>query len=195
MPSEFNFEPKDTQNSSKITFNPNNFKFNLNKSPKLPLRIKTPRRRISFNNNPNVKLFNNGSKKSLSAYNKLKQNSNILKMEKQENNATRFLSKRGQQLKKFTSKNMPKGYNLAKYNLTRKVKKLKGENRNFLKAWSRGNVNASVNEIAGVFKNSLTNDEKEVLRVTRENMKSRPTPTRKKMGKDVLGVFAAVGAL
>ena len=190
MPSEFNFKEEDTEKNSKIIFNPNDFKFN--NSPKLPLRIKTPRRRISFNNNPNVKVFNNGSKKSLSAYNNLKQQSQNLRMQKQENNATRFLSKRGQQLNKFTSKNMPKGYNLAKYNLTRKVKKLKGENKNFLKAWSRGNVNASVNEIAGVFKNSLTNDEKMLLELTRDKMKERNKTSKNK--KKPLGFLDAIAA-
>ena len=111
-------------------------------------------------------------------------------MRKQENNATRFLSKRGQQLNKFTSKN--KGYNLAKYNLTRKMRNLNGENKNFLKAWSRGNVNASVNEIAGVFKNSLTNDEKMLLELTRDKMKERNKTSKNK--KKPLGFLDAIAA-
>lgn len=138
---------------------------------------------VTFNNNPNVKVFNNGP-------NNLKQQLQNLRMRKQENNATRFLSKRGQQLNKFTSKN--KGYNLAKYNLTRKMRNLNGENKNFLKAWSRGNVNASVNEIAGVFKNSLTNDEKMLLELTRDKMKERNKTSKNK--KKPLGFLDAIAA-
>ena len=146
---------------------------------------------VTFNNNPNVKVFNNGSKKSLSAYNKLKQQLQNLRMQKQENNATRFLSKRGQQLNKFTSKN--KGYNLAKYNLTRKMRNLKDENRNILKSWSRGNVNVSVNDISVLFKNPLTNDEKMLLKLTRDKMKERNKTSKNKQSKP-LGFLDAIAA-
>jgi hypothetical protein len=126
-----------------------------------------------------------------SAYNNLKKQLNNLKVQNQKNNATRALAKRGLNIKKFTSKN--RGYNLAKYNLTRKMRNLNGENKNFLKAWSRGNVNASVNEIAGIFKNSLTNDEKMLLELTRDKMKERNKTSKNKKNK-TLGFLDAIAA-
>ena len=112
-----------------------------------------------------------------------------LNRELQEVKVNRYLTKTGRKLNKFSSKN--KGYNLAKYNLTRKIKNLKGENRNLLKDWSRGNVNANTNQIAGLFKKPLSNDEKKLLELTRNAMMSRPRATRK--NRNIIGSFT--GAL
>lgn len=73
------------------------------------------------------------------------------------------------------------------------MRNLNGENKNFLKAWSRGNVNASVNEIAGIFKNSLTNDEKMLLELTRDKMKERNKTSKNKKNK-TLGFLDAIAA-
>jgi len=136
------------------------------------------------NNNSQSKKFN------------FDEESAALNRELQEVKVNRYLTKTGRKLNKFSSKN--KGYNLAKYNLTRKIKNLKGENRNLLKAWSRGNVNANTNEIASLFKKPLSNDEKALLKLTRNAMMSRPRATRKNnknsVGSSFIGAFGAASA-
>jgi ferredoxin-fold anticodon binding domain-containing protein len=73
------------------------------------------------------------------------------------------------------------------------MRNLKDENRNILKSWSRGNVNVSVNDISVLFKNPLTNDEKMLLKLTRDKMKERNKTSKNKQSKP-LGFLDAIAA-